>query len=433
VSSITSLSDVWRLLCRRLWLVVMVTLIGCVLSVGFALSRSHVFEATAVIQIETPQVDPSTSAQLVATDARLRLQLIEQRLMARDHVIAMIEKHGLFSNRADLPMDQKVFLLRTAARITPISVGVPGYAPQAATPSGLSVTVALDDPDKAAAVANDFVAAVLVQNRERRLASVRETLNFFTAEEERVNAAITALEARIVEFKRGNSEALPEAMASQRAELATLRETLLGIERDIITLETESSRQRQEVFARQIGQLTEQRDLVTARMSEIEQALAAAPRVERELNALNRDLTQLQDQLGTITRARVEAEMASVLENRQQQERFEILETAVPPVMPVSTSRKKIAAAGGIASLFFALGLALALEILNPKLRTAQQLRDELEITPVVTIPVIRLRHERRARALRIAVGVLAVLLVVPLVLRLVQEHFPALRLPVAN
>ncbi|MET4129020.1 Wzz/FepE/Etk N-terminal domain-containing protein [Roseovarius sp. MBR-6] len=433
MSSITSVSGILRLLRRRLWLILVVTLVGCVLSVAFALSRPHVFQATAVIQIETPQVDPSTSAQLVATDARLRLQLIEQRLMARDHVIAMIEKHGLFANNPDWPLDEKVFRLRSSARIEPITVGVPGYAPQAATPSGLRVTVALDNPDKAAAVANDFVAAVLAQNRERRLASVRETLSFFTTEEARVNSDIAALEARIVEFKRANAEALPEAIASQRLELASLRETLLSIQREIVTLETQISRQRQEVFARQVEQLSEQRDLVTARMTEIEQAIAAAPRVERELGALDRDLTQLQDQLGTITRARVEAEMASVLENRQQQERFEVLETAVPPVTPISASRKKLAAAGGVASLLLAVGLALALEILNPKLRTATQMQDELDIIPVVTIPVVRLRHERRARALRIAATVIAALLVLPLLVRLVQDRLPALRLPATN
>ena len=46
-----------------------------------------------------------------------------------------------------------------------------------------------------------------------------------------------------------------------------------------------------------------------------------------------------------------------------------------------------------------------------------------------MTIPVVRLRHERRRRALRIAGTVLAVLLVVPLVLRLVQDRLIPLRL----
>ena len=125
--------------------------------------------------------------------------------------------------------------------------------------------------------------------------------------------------------------------------------------------------------------------------------------------------------------------MASMLEARQQQERFEILETAVPPEQPVSASRRKIALAGGVASLIAALGLVLTLEILNPKLRTASQLRDELDIIPVVTIPVVRLPHERRARALRLAGAVIAAILMLPLLFRLVQDRLPGLRLPVPN
>ena len=73
------------------------------------------------------------------------------------------------------------------------------------------------------------------------------------------------------------------------------------------------------------------------------------------------------------------------------------------------------------------------LEVLNPKLRTAAQLRDELDITPVVTIPQVRLPRERRARALRWIAGALAAILVLPFLFRLAQDRIAALRLPVAN
>lgn len=416
-----------------MWLVLLVAGLGSALSVLFALSQPKIYRATAVIQIETPQVGQSTRAEASVSDARLRLQLIEQRLMARDHLVTMINKHGLYANAPDLPLGQKVQRLREAARIEPIAVTMPGFAPGATTPSGLSVTVAMDDPDKAARIANDFVQSVISQNRERRMAVARETLDFYSAEEARVDAGIAELEARIADFKRANSDALPASLAAQRDQLTTLREAMLDIERQIVTLETESSRRREEVYARDIARLTEQRDLIAGRIATIERAIADSPGIERDLGALNRELTQLQDQLSAITRARAEAEMASALEDRQQQERFEVLETAIPPATPVSASRKKIALAGGMASLLAGLGLALVLELLNPKLRTASQLREELDITPVVTIPVVRLPRERRARALRWIVGGLATLLVLPLLIRLVQDRIPALRLPVAE
>ena len=428
MSAIQSMPDLMRLLHRRLWLIALVGVIGAILSVLIALSQPKVFQATAVIQIESPQVGSDLAGQTIATDANHRLQLIEQRLMARDNLVKVIERHGLFANVHNMPLAEKVHQLRISARITPITVGIPGMGP-ATTPSGLSVTVNLNDPVKAAEVANDFVETVITQNRERRMDLVRETLDFFSTEEARVSAQIAEVEGVIADFKRANGASLPSSITPVREELRTLNETLLALDQQIIALETESTRQRQEVFARQIGQLTDQRALVSARIAANEAALAAAPRVERELGALTRNLTQLQDQLSTITTNRVEAEMASVLESRQQQERFEILETAIPPEFPVSASRKKLAIAGALASLVLGLALVITLELLNPAIRSAAQLEKELEITPVVTIHVVRLRHERRRRALRIAGTVLAVLLVVPLVLRLVQDRLIPLRL----
>lgn len=433
MSSIRSIPDAMRFLRRRFWLVLMVAALGSALTLALVLSRPKQFEATAVIQIESPQLGQSADAQVIAADARLRLQLVEQRLMARDHVVSLIERHGLFTGARDMALSEKVDRMRLATRIQPISVTVPGVPPGAPTPSGLSVTVTLDDPVKAATVANEFVASVIVQNRARHLKSVRDTLDFFSKEEERANAEIAALEARIVEFKRANAEALPESITALRSELGSLRETLLAIERETVTLETRVSRQHQDAFGRRVGHLREQHALVTGRIAGIEAALAAAPRVERELAALDRDLAQLQDQLATISRSRAEAEMAGVLEARQQQDRFEILETAIPPMTPVSTSRRDMLLAGGVASLLAGLALALMLEILSPALRTATQMRDELGITPVVTIPELRLPQERRMRMLRRAGIALGAILVLPLLARLLIERLSVLRLPAAN
>jgi uncharacterized protein involved in exopolysaccharide biosynthesis len=428
MSSIKSLPDVMRMLRRRLWLILLVALIGSVLSVVVALSQPKVYEATAVIQIETPHVDRDGRGQIIGTDARHRVQLIEQRLMSRDHLIEIIDRHALFADATAMPISQKIYQLRISARITPITVTVPAGGPAASIPSGLSVTVRLGDPQKAADVANDFVDTVIAQNRERRLDTARETLDFYSAEEARVEARMVALEEQIAEFKRANADALPDNMGAMRDQLATLQETLLDIDQQIIALETESVRQRQEVFDRQIGQLSEQRELVARRIAEIETAVEAAPRVERELAALIRALGQLQEQLDTIIRNRVEAEIASVLERRQQQERFEILETAIPPEFPVSMSRKKLALAGGFASLVLGLVLALVWEIMNPVLRTSAQVKDELDITPVVSIPVVRVRGELRARLLRRAGAVVLIVLIVPVLIRVIQERLMPLR-----
>ncbi len=75
------------------------------------------------------------------------------------------------------------------------------------------------------------------------------------------------------------------------------------------------------------------------------------PEVEHQLSTLERELTRLRDQYSVITRRQTEAEMGQLLEDRQQSDRFERLETALVPEDPVSRSRKKIALMGAVASV----------------------------------------------------------------------------------
>ena len=60
-----------------------------------------------------------------------------------------------------------------------------------------------------------------------------------------------------------------------------------------------------------------------------------------------------------------------MLEDRQQMERFEVLETALVPEVPASSSRKKLAAMGAVASLIAGLVAGFVAELANPAIRSA--------------------------------------------------------------
>lgn len=134
------------------------TFVGCVLSLQFALSLTKIYEATAVVQIE----DARVAAQLASTsvtqadDASRQVRLIEQRLMARDNLMRVMEKHDLFSADPALSMNERVFQMREAARIEEILNRNNQYAPGANMPSGLRMIVRLADSQKATDVANEL-------------------------------------------------------------------------------------------------------------------------------------------------------------------------------------------------------------------------------------------------------------------------------------
>ncbi len=423
-----SFGEVLSALRRRASVILAITFVGCMLSLYFALSQVKEYEATAVVQIEDARVpDQLAGATAEAEDASRRVRLIEQRLMSRDNLLPIMEKHQLFSDDPMVTVIERISMMRQAVRIEQIVNNAQPYSPGANVPSGLLITVRLSDPKKAAALANELMYSVIDQSRDRSVGRASDTLDLFATEEARVKADIEALELRVAEFKGQNSEALPEGVVDLRAQLVSLREVDLELAREILTLETSSARQREEVKDRQIQLLQENRLLISERVGQIQAQLAEAPEVERELNNLERQLTQLQEQYTVITRRKAEAELGQMLEDRQQTDRFEVLETALEPEFPVSRSRKKTAVMGGVASFVLGVVAAFVIELMNPAIRTAAQMERALGIQPVVSIPHVAARHTRTGRGLKVFAWLAAGVVAIWGAIQLLGDKVPAL------
>ena len=153
-------------------LILLVTLLGCGLSVAFALQQQKMYEATAVVQIEEGQVSEAPSSPGVAgDDASRKVQLIEQRLMSRDNLLRIMDTHQLFPEDPAMPLNQRVSLMREAARIEEIRPAPISYQAVPQGPSGILITVRLSDAQKAADVANELMTTVIEESRR----SLRES------------------------------------------------------------------------------------------------------------------------------------------------------------------------------------------------------------------------------------------------------------------
>ena len=145
----------------------------------------------------------------------------------------------------------------------------------------------------------------------------------------------------------------------------------------------------------------------------------------------------LQGELEVITASRAEAAMNQLLDSRNQAERFEVLETAIAPEFAVSASRRKIALAGGVIVTLLALGVALAIEILDGRLRSPAQLERELGVTPVIAIPNLRSRRELQRGRLMWIGGIVAVVVVIAGLVRglwrVIARNLPVLQSRLAH
>lgn len=404
---INSIRDVFSALRRRLALIVLVLAIGLPAALWFAQSRPRTYEATAVIQIEAPQIAADVTGDTgAAFSATSQLDLIQQQLLSRDRLADVITRFALFPQVTS--MSQRVGLLRASVRIVKLIDPALAMRPDV-SPSGLTITLQMGDGVQAAAVANDFVNTIITEAAARSAARASRTLDFLSAEATRVGIAIETVDAEIAAFRETRVDALPEGVTTQRDRLNRLNESLTALDQQILTLESDRDRRRAEDVARQTALLIQQRALLTQGLAETEAALAAAPGVERELGALNRRLEGLEAELAVVATRRAEAAMTQLLETRNEVESYEVLETAIPPDYPVSASRTKVALAGAGLALMLAIGLALALEVLNPAIRTAAQLERELGVQPVIVVPLLRSRGAaRRRRGLGVLLALLA-------------------------
>jgi uncharacterized protein involved in exopolysaccharide biosynthesis len=400
MGQIQSLSELLGLLIRRRLLIGAVAVAVTVLAVIYALSRPVIYQATAVIQVETPTIADATG-QPVPSNAAQRLQAIQQRLTTREAMLAVIDRHSLYT---ELPVtnDEKVHMLRLALRFSPVdSVASPAYGAPPAV-SALLITADADTAEKAARIANDFAQGVVDASAEGQTSRARDALLFFREEEARLQTEIRALEDEIAAFKNANAAAVPGVGDLRREELLGVEADLRRIEQDLVALTNErdrlvaeasgreTSRRQIATLGTQIDTLAAQRAALLAEREGLTAELALGPEIERTLAGYDRRMDQLQGQFDIVTRRITEAETARKLEERQQAERFTLLERAVSPDYPITGGRKRLALMGAVASLFIGFGVAFLADLLHPVVRTQAQMQRQLDLRPVVAIPELR-------------------------------------------
>lgn len=411
MGAIGSLRDLRAALARQAWLILLLSGLGVAAAFTLASSRPASYQATAVVQIEPPQVTGSSGAAGAGgapmgggLTASAQLDYIEQRLMARDAVAALVDRFALFPQVASEA--ERVGLLRGAVTVSRLIDPAQAWRPEV-QPSGLTLSVRLSDAQAAAAVANALAEEVVREARARAATLIEQTLAFHRTEEARITAELDRVEGAISDLRAANTASLPEAVTSQRERLTTLSEDRITAEQLLLDFESGASRQRSDEAQRQRALLEERRDLVLQALAETQAALDAAPAVERQLGGLDRDRSALDAELAVVIADRRDAETALRLQQSEQASRFAILETALPPEFPVSTDPRKLAVAGSVAAMMAAVGLALGREVLAPAIRTSAQMRRTLGIEPLVVIP--RLRSRRAVLGRRLALATLVV------------------------
>ncbi|TFG91971.1 MAG: hypothetical protein E4H11_10055 [Myxococcales bacterium] len=121
---------------------------------------------------------------------------------------------------------------------------------------------------------------------------------------------------------------------------------------------------------------------------DLDARVARTPSRLEELATLEERAEVLQESYRDFLRKVQEGELAASLESAQQGERFSVLEQAEPPSRPTG-SRWKMLAVGCMASFALAVGVGILLEMLDPVLVTARQVKAESGLQVLGSAPHI--------------------------------------------
>jgi uncharacterized protein involved in exopolysaccharide biosynthesis len=339
------------------------------------------YVAEGRLLVESQQIPTDLVRPTITASAKERIQVIEQRVMTRENMLAIVEKYQMFaSKRQSLSGTQLLDLMRQRTRLTPFELD------QARRRSDLTIalTVAFEyeDPEIARRVANDLLTLILNEDARNRTSRAQETTKFLSKEVKKLEDELGATEAQIAELKKRYSrDALSEKTSVQLAllkadfqEKATLyadaHPEMIRLKRQIAVLEK---------IAGQTAQY------------------------ESGLETLQNQRAAIQKNLESAAQKASAARLGESLERAQFSERLEVLEQAVLPQKPTKPNRPKLLALALVLAGIAGLGAVVGAEVLDKTIRTTRDLYGVADAYLVVAIPYIATKKELFQRKLRTA------------------------------
>lgn len=137
------------------------------------------------------------------------------------------------------------------------------------------------------------------------------------------------------------------------------------------------------------------------KMTDLETRMTAAPQVEREFQAVSRDLASARAKFEDLLKRQMDAEVSESAIAGGTADKFHVKSKAVLPDKPAKPQRIAIFAVAIALALVAALSSIVFAQVLDPTVRGVRDIRDILEVTPLTAVPVIEQSGRNPHRKLR--------------------------------
>jgi uncharacterized protein involved in exopolysaccharide biosynthesis len=338
------------------------------------------------ILVQSQQIPSELVRPTVTSAAQERLQVIQQRTLTRDNLIAIADKFQLYPDKRTLMSPTElVALVRKNIKIAPVDLQLEFKQRSRAENPTIVFSVGFEYADAAAAtrVANELMTRILNEDLRDRTSRATDTTKFLSREVQRLQGENTALDNKIAQLRVSQGKPVSSAKADQPSMLDQLKAELV---------------QKSALYSDKHPQIQTLKRQIEA----IEKAAPAAsgtdPNSLASIEALIAQQEALQKNLEAASAKLAAARLGENLEKDQQSEKLEIIEQPTVPQEPIKPNRPKVAGLAIALALLAGAGLAFVVEISDKAIRRSSDIFSIVDSKLIVSIPYIMTTAEARRR-----------------------------------
>jgi polysaccharide chain length determinant protein (PEP-CTERM system associated) len=216
-----SFEDYAVMLRRRLWVIVIPTLIVPILAYVVSLKLPNRYTSRTLVLVENQKVPENYVKPVVSQDLYYRLQTMQEQILSRTRLQPIIERFRLYSG--NLAMEEKLAMMRKATLVKPIpskNNDRPGEMP------GFSISFTYDQPRMAQQVCGEITSMFIDENLKARQQSAQGTTQFLQKQLEDSKKKLDEQDARLAKFKAQYLGQLPDQAQTNMNVLMGLRTQL---------------------------------------------------------------------------------------------------------------------------------------------------------------------------------------------------------------
>ena len=451
-------SQIPTILWDRKWWIIVPLILGLIAAVAATLLIKPVYQSSALMVVQSPQVQGEVFADLNNEVVDRRIARIREEVISRPNLISLIERHRLYTEaRQSQPLSDVISTMRDNIALVPTTAEVASGRDERTIAYRLSFQYSEAAP--AQAVTQDLMDSILELDATGNVEQATNTVQFLSDQAAELQERIDAVQSQIAGVTMRNGQVLSNGpvvsggggsydvqIASLQRDNANLviqrNRALSSDQRDPGVLSAEAAlasaraiyTENHPDVVRAKQRLAEARELARQNVSNLpfeaiddqiafnnrqisalqaakaqEQAqlnarLAAqsrAPVVQQELSALQQNLSGLNSQYQEVQQRLTAARAGVKAEDEQIAERLTLVEAPIIPDTPIWPDRLLIFAICVGAGLALGGVLALAVEFIMRPIRGPDALLGITGQNPMAVVPVIEKRKTPKQRGAR--------------------------------